>query len=861
MAKDFIPDHEMDALDQDPQSARTQQEYAKGGTVTPTMYPKVPKLPVSGTPVSAQMAASTPDFIPDSESHVLQDASTPSNPDFIPDAQFVSDEDKENALQAKHGGLLNTLKAGAEGAAQGLVGPLAPAIETSFGVNPEDIRGRAEANPITHYGSEAAGLIGPALLTGGASTLGKFTQAGALEALGKVFPQATETLAAKVGVGAAKAAVDNALIQGSDEASKMILKDPSQSAETAIANVGMAAAIGGGLGGSLGAAGGLWKAALGDKTSKLIEDFKGRINDHVTNPDPVSSMSNELTDYYKKISNLHDDVYGPQGLKAQDIAKALPELNQKILTQAEDTTSKLNSTLEKMSAKPNIYPERLTSKLRNDLDTFTQALSKDNAGSADIFNAMQDLKQTVQSYSKFDKFVKPVDEAYDFVRDVKGLAKDLKISLEDSNVWGKAAKRQQDINKAFSDYLPALKDFEKKFTTEVSGAKEIDPGKINTYINQLGKPNAEIKQDMLKKFLDSSEKYKKTIHDSHLNLGIDSPVENAPMNVTLGTLGEKTTGAKLADAFIDKGLKSGGASTMGASVGAGLGSIFGHAGAGVGAILGQHAFQPFFNSVLPAIAKFVLANRTSPEGFKAATDFAMHVVKGESLLEKATKNIFKVGREILPQTVSIKDTDKLDKILRSVASNPDALIDKDSKTAHYLPDHSMAIDMSIGNGVNYLNSLRPSTDRPSPLDAKPVPSNVDRAKYQNALAIAQEPTIVLDRIKSGRLTQDDITTLGTLYPSLYNNMKQKITDQMIETINKGDTIPYKTRIGISMFLAQPLDSTMQPASLQATQIQPPQQAPQQQSSPQGVKSSPALQKLPNMYQTPGQARAQHAQKE
>lgn len=775
--------------------------------------------------------------------------------------EFLSEE----LQQDKYGTPIEQGKAALEGLGQGLFGPLAPLAETKLGVDPEAIRGRQEANPITHYGSEIAGLVGPALVTGPLAGLAKFTQSGALSAIGKLAPKvANSTLASTIGINGAKTALDNMLLQGSDEVSKMILKDPAQSTETAMSNIGLAGALGGLLGSTTGAIGNLWKAQNGSKASKLIEDFKGRLNEHVNNPDPVNSVTTELSDYYTKVSSLHDDVYGPNGLKAQDIQKALPEMNNKIASHTQSIYDETKSALTKMMEKPNLYPPRLASKLNSDLDIFSQALSKENLTSADVFNATQDLKQTLQGYSKFDKFVKPVDEAYDFVRDSKKLAANLRQSLENKEIWGKAAHRQQAINSAFSDYLPALKDFEKKFTSDVAGERQIDPGKINTYMNQVGKPNAEIKQANLRNFLEASEKYKKVINDTHNNLGIQSPVQDAPMNVTLRTLDEKTTGERLADAFIDKGLKAGGAHGLGAAAGASLGGLLGgHVGAGVGAIIGHHALAPFFNSVLPAIAKSVLEKSTSIEGLKAATDYGIEVVKGESLLNKATKAIFKAGSEVIPQPLATKDTHKLDKMLLKIQSNPELLMNKASDVNHYMPDHGQNIDMTVAQASMYLNSLRPNTDRVAPLDGKPVTNPAAKAAYQNALNIAQEPTLVLDKVRNGTITSNDIQILGNMYPNLYNRMKEKITNEMVEHSKKGEMIPYKTRIGISMFLAQPLDSTMNPSSILAAQsanAKTQEQSQQPQTSKGGTKSSPALQKMPNMYQTGSQARNQRAQK-
>ncbi len=101
-----------------------------------------------------------------------------------------------------------------------------------------------------------------------------------------------------------------------------------------------------------------------------------------------------------------------------------------------------------------------------------------------------------------------------------------------------------------------------------------------------------------------------------------------------------------------------------------------------------------------------------------------------------------------------------------------------------------------------------------------------------------------------------------MYPNLYTKLVGKITSGIVNAKDKGNTIPYNARIGLSIFLGQPLDSTMTPSGILSAQPQP-SQGPAQ--SPQsGVAKgyqADALKKLPSQYETPGQARQQRMQKQ
>lgn len=858
-----------------PVDLKQAQGLAKGGVVDPS-YPPIVKIPVAKSPVIESLPQVTgdseePNEPPPGYEQFKSGAETqptvvnrePSQTSEGPPPgyeEFIRPE----RLQRTHGTGEQQAKAALEGFGRGLVGPLAPALETSLGVNPEDIRKREEANPITHGASELAGFIAPALT--GAGGLSKLTQVGALEAIGaKLGLKATEgaNLASRIGTGAARGAIDNILLTGGDEVSKMIIQDPHQSAQTAMGDIGLAGVIGASLGGGLGAIPALWKVASGTKLGQTAADFKAAIADHINNPEPVAAVTSELSDLYKNVTSVSDEVYGPTGLKAQDIAKHLPELSPEMSEQAQSTYNKMNDTVSKMGKDQASYPPRLTQKLQGDLDKFSQAVSSEGAGSPAVYNAMQDLKQTLQGYSKYDKFVKPVDEAYDFVRTSKDLARDLRLSLEDKSVWGKAAERQQAINKAFSEYLPKLKDFEKKFTTEVAGDRVIDSGKINTYINQLGKPNAEIKQTLLKNFIDASDKYKQVISDTHANLGLEDLPLSSPLNATKATFKEKTLGSKLAQAVIEKGLTDVGGKGLGAATGAGVSSHLG-LGKEIGAYIGLHALGPFFSSVLPALARPLVDGVASGEGFKAAADYAATVAKASNRIDKATAYIFKGssfnGKMYEPNP---RDREKLDKQLRLLQTQPEKLGNTGDKIAHYLPEHTQALSQTAQSAVNYLNNLRSDQTKRNPLDPKPVQSPTQKALFNNALDVANQPLVVFDKIKQGTINSQDIAALSNMYPDLFDALKVKLTGGLATAISKGDTVPYKTRLGLSMFLGQPMDSTMTPDSIRIVQAMSAARGPAQSQQPQqsqGVKSSPALQKLPGMYQTPQQAREQHRNK-
>lgn len=235
--------------------------------------------------------------------------------------------------------------------------------------------------------------------------------------------------------------------------------------------------------------------------------------------------------------------------------------------------------------------------------------------------------------------------------------------------------------------------------------------------------------------------------------------------------------------------------------------------------------------------------------FRAMTEYIRNLSAGEKAMSRAVRSLFFSGiPAVLP---SVKSREKLDKKLQEISKNENSLFEMDHGVGHYLPDHEMTVSQMTGNAVAYLNSLRPVAEKLMPMDSEPEVTEMDKQAFYRALDIAESPLIVLNSVKDGSVTADDLKHLKTLYPGLYVRLSDKITNEMMET---GESVPYATRMGMSLFLAQPLDSTMTPQAIQATQLaSAPQENPQAQvkPSPTGMKDLP---KMVQGYQTPGQAR-------
>ncbi len=249
------------------------------------------------------------------------------------------------------------------------------------------------------------------------------------------------------------------------------------------------------------------------------------------------------------------------------------------------------------------------------------------------------------------------------------------------------------------------------------------------------------------------------------------------------------------------------------------------------------------------------AQAVDSAGFKAMADMARAVYRGEQIMNRAASGVLKSGSKVIgSQDVSQRERDKLDKTLLAVKEDPTALMNVGGDIGHYLPDHATVAASVTAQAANYLNSLRPNTDKQMPFDAKIPADPVKEAAFQRALTIAQKPVVVMADVKDGSVTPEDLTTLQNVAPGFYAAMRNKLNNEIINHTAEDGEIPYKTRLGLALFLGQPLDSTMTPMGIQLAQPQmaaPPQMA-------QGVKPTATgmqkLSKLPGSVATAGQQR-------
>lgn len=278
--------------------------------------------------------------------------------------------------------------------------------------------------------------------------------------------------------------------------------------------------------------------------------------------------------------------------------------------------------------------------------------------------------------------------------------------------------------------------------------------------------------------------------------------------------------------------------------------------------VGRKAFVEMPDSMKMSMLKMLASDTPiSGSGFKAMFDMASAMEKGFKKQAKAVSSVFKPASKYIETSIAptSKSLGILDRAVTAAQANPEQLQSVSDDLGHYVPDHSAHLTMTSMRAVSYLASLRPKTQPDNPLDREVQPSDVEIARYNRALAIVEQPLMVLKHVKDGTITPGDIETISTVYPSLYEDLKQKMLEQLMDMRAKKATIDYKTQLGLTLFLGQPLESSTQPQNIMSNQLihappMPP-QAPRT-SRPSSMKSS----KMPEISSTPEQIREQKRSK-
>jgi hypothetical protein len=712
---------------------------------------------------------------------------------------------------------------------------------------------------------------------------------------------------AKIGSGVLSGLIQGGMWGFTDENAKLAagLGDPNESVAHALLGAGAHGALFGGIiGGGLGTLGAgasksldwLGETKAGMSMSQGLQDFANRWKFRSDNPDMVAAVADELKNFHEALTEGSNEVYGKSGLKAGAIQKLTANIApeavvphvinvQKIL---DSTPEELQKTKEFQSI-VNQWKQTVSPPvdINQQLLGVKQALPQAN----DVFQATDTMKKQLGelAYPKGlgeGQYVPMSDRAY--INGARAITGQIADTLEDTKVWGDAGDLQKGVNKAFSEFKPARKDFLAKFTSPELGDRVIDPGKVNTYVNQLGKATAEQKQNYLGNYLDAGQRYQKKISDLYLAQGLESPFVDTSVNTLRETLNKTpTNGAKFADTLWNIGKNHISRSLGGGALTGSWGAVEGtrHGGPIEGLKEGAEdfligsgisAFAPkterlFTHVAVPLVLHVLGAGE--PFALEGAAAHAGHIQKGAQILKSGINSLFDTGKSLSIDAAASAanskkvrhyvENGKLDDDLNEaaqqagipkqyakggiVATNPGTFKSKNS-VANFLPEQNTMMATARSRVYSHLRSMMPSAAPGMPLDPSTKPLPHHERNYTRSIDLAATPAKIFASLKNGSITQNEIVHFATMYPEIHQLLSKKIMEKIIDHKEKGkDLPPYKVRQAMSMFMGQPLESIQTPQSIQAAQ------SIYQQTPPPAAAKTNKLQQMSTDYRTSSQA--------
>lgn len=768
-------------------------------------------------------------------------------------------------------GALSAAEAAGAGAARGLSLGLSDEALTNLGIaKPETLAALKQNRPYWSTLGEIGGITGGILATGGTSAaaktlgvlgkpvqavsrLGEAAGAAALpvsEAVaGSIASKAAHPLVNKVlsqaGALAAGSAVEGAAYGVGQSVSEHALGDPDLNAEKVFANVGNSALYGAGLGALFGA-GKVAVPAVIDKASGLTQKVGNMFGNALTKASAVMSgkaeediapllkglgtpegmemrqsalegyadrektvrdLTDGLSDQQQAVGKAVKEYY--QGPRQEEISKLMSEVPHDLaFTKGADLSGNLKAAINEMRAEPELYTA--TGKIRQ-LEIINDALENkltNSTTSEEVYHAINDAKQQIDPLAKFQGI--PSDAERATIDKVKNVRSMIKGHLEDPAIYGEAGARQAALNSAYSDYAGASKDFLKTFGKKLANNQiQIDPGKVNTFLNQMGRPGADIKQQILGDYLEASQKLASQMNETSKN-AISKVDTNKLLELFQKTQGI-TEGAESELTAVNqlKRLRNFGESWMGVGS-AGLGSAAGVGAAahfaGIPVAAAEAAYGVYHTLRNPTDLVRVLSGLE-----RAANKVTNNIERGSAAIFKAAES--KAGSAVRAYAASAAATkDKHDKAqphLSDFVQNPQRLIDHLNNSTQSFsgiaPQIAQSAQLTSARAVQFLQSKLPGNNVPqAPLGHKYIPSNSELSKWNKYYNSVDNPTDVLHQIASGSIAPETMETLEAVYPKLLSEMQTAVMDKMTQAIAKKKMIPYRTKLSLSMFLGQDL---------------------------------------------------------
>lgn len=527
------------------------------------------------------------------------------------------------------------------------------------------------------------------------------------------------------------------------------------------------------------------------------------------------------------------------GLKADYVKKAVARGNEAEVQGF--ASSKIGSILE--GAQAQLDAEMAPTMLKSVETTSKLAYAAQEAiaggDNAAAFVALDNMKRGVQrltstGYRSLRAIADPVDQlnAKRTVAWLDGVAADLRSSLEDQKLWGKAAIDQREINAAWTKQIDASKRFHRSLTTEVGRdpanpyieLRGADPAKVSSYVKNLTNPNNDLTHKAVRDYVESTGELADAIGRSY-----DLPADK------LAEVGRVKDAASSFKGAIDKAENSlvtanqyqqlMGGPEAGTVAGA-LGTVGGIVGGLPGGILGTVAGGAMNTAKQPArvIAQMAALERiTSSVDNDIARGVKSFLSGGKEAATKALEPAASVEM-LAGKGGPRKVFESKVKEIQQLAGNKEELLARTqsftSQFSEAAPNVATALTAATIKGVDYLAKHAPPgfQQRPEALEwgikEEPLYTDAEMREWSRRAAVVNDPREVLRSMKKKMLTPEEVDALKEVHQPIFQQMQREFKRQAIE---KPQKFNYSQSLQIELTFGTPLTRTLDPDFMKAVQ--------------------------------------------
>lgn len=415
--------------------------------------------------------------------------------------------------------------------------------------------------------------------------------------------------------------------------------------------------------------------------------------------------------------------------------------------------------------------------------------------------------------------------------EVSQLGDDLRKLLEREDLFGAAGTKQASRNAALHKALQTGSEFRNRLVRTTGESVEpeyweiekaiLDGDKADSFINNLLNPNREYTNDMVKRHLgDMAEMYETVLKNDDVPdelVGRFTAARDGARRMLktldeaeqrLGVIGKFEAAGKAEQELTSL---TGNAGNLGAIVG-------GFVGGGVGAVAGGAAGKALNIAARPVS---MLRTMARIEAIGARSNAVKNEVRETTksavkrlMAPRSERGSISVGRAAMriPAKVAANEQAErrrrardIERKLEALKADPMPLVDavtyQTKEMAEAAPATTLALMQQANKAVEFLRSkLPPASTTPHMLQPQLNQRTWDSAtldKFERYVDTIRDPQSALTALSRGRLTSEQVEVLKAVYPSLYNEMRATVAQELA---TRGSVMPFDSVIQLSLLM-------------------------------------------------------------